>query len=157
MAVRKTAHVTEVPAPRSARIITCANHKPTVCLGVTYAVVCTYGCDDGRIAPPRCAIIDAGLDGRCSPRPACRTPPAGARSARSVLGAASRPASTAAPGAFPRSKTILPSVTTPCGDANRARCAPCAVKARYRNVETPSDIQVSDEPLELSSPGHLGG
>ena len=27
MAVRKTAHVTEVPAPRSTRIITCANHK----------------------------------------------------------------------------------------------------------------------------------
>src|SRR5512132_4086001 len=27
MAVRKTAHVMEVPAPRSTRIITCANHK----------------------------------------------------------------------------------------------------------------------------------
>jgi len=27
MAVRKTAHVTEVPSPRSTRIITCANHK----------------------------------------------------------------------------------------------------------------------------------
>src|SRR5215472_14385829 len=27
MATRKTAHVTEVPAPRSTRIITCANHK----------------------------------------------------------------------------------------------------------------------------------
>ena len=27
MAARKTAHVTEVPAPRSTRIITCANHK----------------------------------------------------------------------------------------------------------------------------------
>src|SRR5262252_10233022 len=27
MTVRKTAHVTEVPSPRSPRIITCANHK----------------------------------------------------------------------------------------------------------------------------------
>src|SRR5262249_56881424 len=27
MAARKTAHVTEVPVPRSTRIITCANHK----------------------------------------------------------------------------------------------------------------------------------
>ena len=27
MAARKTAHVTEVPSPRSTRIITCANHK----------------------------------------------------------------------------------------------------------------------------------
>src|SRR5215475_14908775 len=105
---------------------------PTVCLGVTCAVVYTYGCDDGRIALTRCAIIDAGLDGRWSPRQACRTPPAGARSARSVLGAASRPASTAAPGAFPRSKTIPPSVTTPCGDANRARCAPGTHPCRLR-------------------------
>ena len=38
--------------------------KPTVSLGVTYAVVCTCGCDDGRIAPTRCALIAAGLDGR---------------------------------------------------------------------------------------------
>jgi pyruvate/2-oxoglutarate dehydrogenase complex dihydrolipoamide dehydrogenase (E3) component len=37
---------------------------PTVSLVVTSAVVCTYGCDDGRISPTRCAIIDAGLDGR---------------------------------------------------------------------------------------------
>ena len=95
--------------------------RPTVCLDVTCAVVCTYGCDDGRIAPTRCAIIDAGFDGRYSPRQAGRPPPAGARSARSVLGAASRPASTADPGAFPRSKTIPPSVTTPCGDANPAK------------------------------------
>src|SRR6266852_9581990 len=91
---------------RTKKLSDCRLNKPTVCLGVTCAVVCTYGCDDGRIAPPRCAIIDAGLDGRWSPRQACRTPPAGARSARSVLGAASRPASTADPGAFPRSKTI---------------------------------------------------
>jgi hypothetical protein len=37
---------------------------PTVSVGVTYAVVDTYGCDDGRTAPTRCAIIAAGLDGR---------------------------------------------------------------------------------------------
>ena len=37
---------------------------PTVSLGVTSAVVDTYGCDDGRISPTRCAIIAAGLDGR---------------------------------------------------------------------------------------------
>src|SRR5215468_8283158 len=36
----------------------------TVSTGVTCAVAYTYGCDDGRIAPARCAIIDAGLDGR---------------------------------------------------------------------------------------------
>jgi hypothetical protein len=38
--------------------------KPTVSLGVTCAVVDTYGCDNGRIAPTRCAIIAAGLDGK---------------------------------------------------------------------------------------------
>src|SRR6266853_1265204 len=31
--------------------------KPTVSLGVTYAVVYTYGRDDGRSAPTHCAII----------------------------------------------------------------------------------------------------
>jgi len=39
-------------------------HTPTVSIGITCAVVCTYGCDDDRIAPTRCAIIDAELDGR---------------------------------------------------------------------------------------------
>src|SRR5215468_7296909 len=34
---------------------------PTVSRGVTSAVVCTYGCDGGRIAPTRCAVIDAAL------------------------------------------------------------------------------------------------
>src|SRR5467141_526493 len=34
---------------------------PTVSLGVTYVVVCTYGCGDGRIGPTHCAVIDAGL------------------------------------------------------------------------------------------------
>src|SRR5215470_6542194 len=58
---------------------------PTVSLGVTYAVVYTYGCDDGRTAPTRCAIIAAGLDGRSSQHRACKTPPAGARSAYSTL------------------------------------------------------------------------
>jgi Plasmid encoded RepA protein len=38
--------------------------KPTVSLGVTSALVCIYGRGDGRIAPTRCAVIDAGLDGR---------------------------------------------------------------------------------------------
>jgi hypothetical protein len=40
-----------------------AELKPTVCLYVTYAVVYTYGCDDGTIEPARCALIDAVLDG----------------------------------------------------------------------------------------------
>src|SRR5712664_1361945 len=35
--------------------------RPTVCLGVTYVVVYTYGCDDGRIWRTRCAVIDAAL------------------------------------------------------------------------------------------------
>jgi hypothetical protein len=39
------------------------SHRPTVSLSVTYVMVYTYGRDDGRIAPTRCAIIDAGLDG----------------------------------------------------------------------------------------------
>src|SRR5438105_8758448 len=39
-------------------------NRPTVSLGVTYVLVYTYGRDDGRIASTRCAIIDAGLDGR---------------------------------------------------------------------------------------------
>src|SRR6266851_8302709 len=68
-------------------------HKPTVCLGVTYVMVCTYGCDDGRIGPPRCAVIDAALGGRCTPLPACSTPPVEASSARSALAARSAPGS----------------------------------------------------------------
>src|SRR5712691_13091282 len=98
--------------------------KPTVSLGVTYVVVCTYGYDDGRIAPTRCAVIDGGLGDRCSQRRACRIPPARARSARIVLAAASRPASTAAPDGFRRSRTTPRSTTRPCGDASPARCAP---------------------------------
>jgi hypothetical protein len=41
---------------------------PTVSLGATYAVACTYGCDDGRIAPTRCALIGGVLGDRWSPR-----------------------------------------------------------------------------------------
>ena len=35
---------------------------PTVCLGVTYVVVDTYGCDGGRTSPTRCAVIAAALE-----------------------------------------------------------------------------------------------
>src|SRR6266851_286076 len=31
--------------------------RPTVSLGVTSALVYTYGCGDGRIGPTRCAVI----------------------------------------------------------------------------------------------------
>src|SRR5712691_7501678 len=96
---------------------------PTVSLGVTYAVVYTYGCDDGRIEPTRCAVIDGGLGDRCRQRRAGRRPPARARSARIVRAAASRPASSAAPDEFRRSRTTPPSGTTPCGDATPATCA----------------------------------
>src|SRR6266446_2009004 len=75
---------------------------PTVSLGVTSAVVCTYGCGDGRIALTRCAVIDAGLGDRWSRRRACRRPPAAAGSARSALAAGSRPGSPAAPDGFHR-------------------------------------------------------
>ena len=97
---------------------------PTVSLGVTSAVVCTYGYDDGRIAPTRCAVIDAALGDRCRQCRACRTLPAAAGSAHSKLAAGSRPVSTVDPGGFHRSRTISPSATRPCGDANPARCAP---------------------------------
>src|SRR5467141_1539945 len=98
--------------------------KPTVSLGVTSAVVCTYGYDDGRILPTRCAIIDAGLDGRCRRRRTRRTSPAAARSARNALAAGLRPVSTADPGAFPRSRTTPPGGIRPCGDASPPRSAP---------------------------------
>jgi uncharacterized protein len=82
--------------------------KPTVSLGVTYAVACTYGCDDDRTALTRCAIIAAGLDGRCCLRRTRRTPPAAARSARNALAAGLKPVLPADPGAFPRSRTTPP-------------------------------------------------
>src|SRR6267142_4448655 len=96
----------------------CRLNKPTVSIGATYAVVCTYGCGDGRILPTRCAVIAAGLDGRCRPRQACKILPAGARSARSALVAASKRVSAADRGGSPRSKTTPPSVTPPWGDAS---------------------------------------
>ncbi len=39
------------------------------------------------------------------------------------------------------------------GDAEWPKVADAVIEA----WKTPSDIQVSDEPLELSSPGHPGG
>jgi hypothetical protein len=40
--------------------------KPTVCLGVTSVVACTYECGSGRNAPTRCALIGGRLGDRCS-------------------------------------------------------------------------------------------
>src|SRR5467141_3074473 len=102
----------------------CCPSKPTVSLGVTCAVVDTYGCGDGRIWPTHCAVIDAGLDGRCRPRRACRTPPGAAGSARSARAAGSEPGSPADPGGVHQSGTTPPSTTRPCGDASLPRCAP---------------------------------
>jgi hypothetical protein len=79
--------------------------RPTVSLGVTYVVVCSYGRNDGRISPTHCALIDGRLGGRCSRCQGCRTPPVGARSAHSGLAVALREVSTAAPGGFLRSRT----------------------------------------------------
>src|SRR5262250_1167328 len=98
--------------------------RPTVCHGVTYVVVCTYGCDGGNNGQTRCAVIVAALDDRCNPLPACSTPLAGAGSARSALAAESAPASIADLGASRRSRTIEPSATRPYGDASLATCAP---------------------------------
>src|SRR5262249_3014677 len=36
----------------------------TVCFGATAVVVGSYGCDDGRIAPTRCAVLGAGHGAR---------------------------------------------------------------------------------------------
>src|SRR5215467_1809621 len=96
-------------------------HRPTVSHGVTCVAVCTYGCGDGRIWPTRCAVIDAGLDGRSRPHQACKTLPAGAGSAHSALVAGSGLGSPADLGGSLRSRTILPAVTTSCGDASLAR------------------------------------
>src|SRR5215471_2293052 len=99
-------------------------YTPTVSFGITYAVVCTYGYDDGRIWRTRCAVIAAAPVDRESRCRACRRPPGAAGSAHTALAAASRPVSPADPGGFPRSRTTPRSGTTPCGDANPARCAP---------------------------------
>ena len=101
--------------------IFCMLHIPTVSLGVTSVMVYTYGRDDGRIAPTRCAVIDAGLGDRWSPRRACGIPPAAAGSGRIVPVVGLRPVSTAAPGGSPRSRTTPPSATTPCDDASLAK------------------------------------
>src|SRR5215813_2296532 len=37
---------------------------PTVCLDATSFVLVSYGCDDGRIGPTRCAVIGAGRGDR---------------------------------------------------------------------------------------------
>src|SRR6266446_6900603 len=95
---------------------------PTVCLGAPSVVVYTYGCDDGRNGPTRCAVIDGGLGDRCSQCWACRRPPAGAGSARIGLVVVSRQASIADPGGLHRSRTIPRSRTTPYDDASLARC-----------------------------------
>src|SRR6266436_6339082 len=127
--------------------------KPTVSLGVTCAVVYTYGCGDGRISPTRCAVIDAGLDDRYRPRRADRTPPAGVGSARIAPAAASRPGSTIDPGGFRRPKTTPPSTTTPCGDASLARCAPDTRPCRPRLclVENSLQYTISKTAINLSS------
>src|SRR6266446_3819975 len=57
-----------------------------------------YGHDNGKIWPPRCAVIVAARGDRCHPLPACSTPPAGAGSVRSALAAGSGLVSTADPG-----------------------------------------------------------
>src|SRR5437870_1261545 len=95
--------------------------RPTVCPGVTFAAADTYGCGDDRIAPTRCAVIDGALGDRCSQRRVCRRPPAGAGSAHSVLVAASRLVSPAAPGGFRQSRTTLPAGIRPYDDANPAK------------------------------------
>src|SRR5215475_2585425 len=74
--------------------------KPTVCLDVTSLVVCSYGYDNGKSEPTRCALIGGALGGRCRLQWTYRTLPSAARSTRSVLAAVSRPASPAAPGGF---------------------------------------------------------
>ena len=98
--------------------------RPTVCLGATYVMVYTYGCDSGNNGQTRCAVIVAVLGDRCTPLPACSTPPAGAGSARSALVAGSTLASIADLGVSRRLRTIEPSGTMPYGDASRATCAP---------------------------------
>src|SRR5712691_4162502 len=51
----------QFPGERQAPVTTALSHlpfrKPTVALGVTSVVAYTYGCDDGRISPTRCAVV----------------------------------------------------------------------------------------------------
>src|SRR2546426_6280621 len=87
---------------------------PTVCLGVTSFLANTYGYDDGKSGPTRCALIGDVLGDRCRGCWACRTPPVAARSTRSALAVGSRPASPADPGGFHRSRTTSRSGPTSC-------------------------------------------
>src|SRR6266704_7065763 len=91
-----------LPVMRGEILCLCANHKPTVCLGVTSAVADTYGYDDGRNGPTRCALIGAVFGDRWSQCRACSMLPAGAGSARSAFVAGSRWGSPADPGGFHR-------------------------------------------------------
>src|SRR6266853_3142907 len=114
-----------IPEERQAEalvaLLSWQQHTPIASLGVTCALVCTYGCGDGRVWPTRCAVIDAGRDGRCRPRRACRTPPGAAGSARSTRAAGSEPGSPADPGGVHQPGTTPPSTTRPCGDASLAK------------------------------------
>jgi hypothetical protein len=56
--------------------------QPTVSLGATSAVVGTNGGGNGTITPTRGAVMDAGIDGRYTPRGTCGTPPAAVGSAQ---------------------------------------------------------------------------
>src|SRR6266849_4473418 len=107
-------------------------YRPTVSIDVTCAVAYTYGCDSGRILPTRCAVIDAALGDRWSPRRAYSKPPAGVGSAHNGLAAASTPVSPVDPDGFHRSRTTPPSATTPCGGATPARCGPDTRPCRPR-------------------------
>src|SRR4029450_11246982 len=109
---------------RGTKDITISSLIPTVSLCVTCAVADTYGCDDGKIGPTRCALIAAGLDGRGPPCRTCRTPLAAARSGRNALAAGLRTVSTADPGAFPQSRTTPPAGIRPYDDASPPRSAP---------------------------------
>src|SRR5262249_56154231 len=93
-------------------------------LGVTSSVAYTYGYDNGRIGPTRCALIDGARGDRWRRCQGGSTPPAGARSAHSGLAGGSRRASTADPGGFPRSKTTRRSASTPCHHTNLTTSAP---------------------------------
>src|SRR5215471_13394431 len=96
----------------------------TVCLGVTSAVANIYGCDNGRIGPTRCAVIDGVLGDRWSRGRVGRTPRTAAGSARSALAVALRLACTAALGGSPQPRTRPRSGSTPWDDASPPRSAP---------------------------------
>src|SRR5262252_4599230 len=121
---RTVAPAQSIPPSTTSLTLWYISHKPTVCLGVTSAVADTYGHDDGRIEPTRCALIGAVLGDRCRRCCVCRTPPAAARSDRSALAATSKLVSTAAPDGFHRARTTRRLGLTPCDDASPPMCAP---------------------------------